>query len=68
MSAKQGIKQFKKRAVVDIVKDYNQLHDMNTFGIVCPKDLTPKHKWDALRAIILIKDKRSEHVQAVEHK
>ena len=37
MSAKQGIKQFKERAVDAIIKEYKQVHDMNTFGRVCPE-------------------------------
>ena len=51
ISAKQGIKPFKEQDVDAIAKEYKQLHDMNTFGIVCPEDLTPKQKRDALCAI-----------------
>ena len=36
---------------------------MNTFGIVCPEDLTPKQKRDALCAITLIKDKRPRKIK-----
>ena len=42
MSAKQVIKQFKERDVDAIVKEYKQLHDINTFGRVRPEDLIPK--------------------------
>ena len=42
ISEKQGIKKLKERYVAAIVKEYKQLHEMNTFGIVCPEDLTPK--------------------------
>ena len=59
ISAKQAIKRLKKWSVDAIIKEYKQLHDMNTFGISCPEDLTPKHKRGSLRAITLIKDKRS---------
>ena len=58
MSTKQGIKQFKERAIYEIVKEYKQLHYMNTFVRVCPEDLTTKQKRDALRAITLIEEKR----------
>ena len=51
MSAKQGINQFKDRALSAIVNDYKQLHGMNTFVRVCPKGLMTKQKQDALRAI-----------------
>ena len=36
---------------------------MNTFGRVCPEYLTPKRKRDALRAITLIKEKRSGKIK-----
>ena len=36
---------------------------MNTFGILCPEDLTPKQKWYALRAITLIQKKRSRKIK-----
>ena len=35
MSAKQGIKKFKERAVAAIVKDYKQLHDILTRLVQC---------------------------------
>ena len=57
MSEKQVTKQFKEREVDDIVKDYKQPHDMNAFGRVCPKYLTPKQKRGTLRAITSIKEK-----------
>ena len=63
MSEKQGIKMFKEQAVAAIVKEYKQLHNMNTFGGVCPEDLNPKQKWYALCAITLIKEKRSEKIK-----
>ena len=46
-----------------IVKEYKQLHGMNTFGRVCHEDLTPKQKQDALRAIMLIKEQRSRKLK-----
>ena len=46
-----------------IVNEYKQLHDMNKFGIVCPEDLTPKHKRGSLRAITLIKEKQSGKIK-----
>ena len=60
MSAKQGIKEFEERALADFVNKYKYLHDMSTFVRMCPEDLTPKQKRGALRAITLIKEKRSE--------
>ena len=63
MSEKKGIKQFKELAVAAIVKDYKKLHDMSTFVRVCPEDLLPKQKQDALRAITLIKEKRSRKIK-----
>ena len=65
MSTKQGIKQFKERAIDEIVKEYKQLHYMNTFGRVCPEHLIPKHKRDALHAITLIKGKRSGEIKGI---
>ena len=44
ISSKQGIKQFKERAVSDIVNYYKQLHDINTIVILCPEDLMPIQK------------------------
>ena len=58
ISEKQGIKKLKERYVAAIVKEYKQLHEMNTFGIVCPEDLTPKYKRYVLREITSIKEKR----------
>ena len=42
----------------DTVKEYKQLHDIITFGRVCPEDMTPKQKLYALCAITFIKEKR----------
>ena len=36
---------------------------MNMFGTVCPEDLIPKQKWDALLAITLIKEKRDGKIK-----
>ena len=44
MISKQGIKQFKERAVSDIVNYYKQLHDINTIVRLCPEDLMPIQK------------------------
>ena len=65
MSAKQGIKQFKQRSLTAIVKEYKQLHDMNTFVRVYPEGLIPKQKPDSLSATNLIKDKRSRRVKGI---
>ena len=46
-----------------IVKEYEQLHDVNTFGITCTEDLMPKQKRDALCAITLIKEKQSGKIK-----
>ena len=40
----KGVKQFKKQAVAAIGEDHRQLNDMNPFGRVSPKHLTPKQK------------------------
>ena len=63
ISVKQGIKQFKEHSVSDIFKEYKNIYDMNKFGIVCPEDLTTKHERDALCAITLNKEKRSETIK-----
>ena len=63
MSVKQGIKQFKERDVDAIFKENKQLHDMNTFGRVSPKELIPKQKWDALCEINFIMEKRSGKIK-----
>ena len=49
--------------MTSIFKEYKQLHDMNTFVRVCPNDLTPKQKQDALHDITLIEDKRCKKVK-----
>ena len=48
-----------------IVKEYKQLHDINTFGVLFPEDLTPKQKQDTLRAITLIQDKLSVNIKGI---
>ena len=63
ISAKQGIKQFKEKAVTDIVNDYKELHGMNIFGSVCLEDPTLKQKWDLLCEITMIKEKRSVNIK-----
>ena len=67
MSAKQGIKNFKERAVASIFKEYKQLHDINTFGRVCTEYMTPKQKKDAFRATKLIKEKRPRKIKGREY-
>ena len=66
MSSKKGIKHFKERALAAIVKDYKQQHDMNTFVIVCPQELMPKNKRDALSIITLTKEKRTVKIKEKE--
>ena len=63
ISAKQGIKNLKERYTDAIVKEYTQLHDINMFGIVCPEDMTTKHKRYALRASTLIEDKQYRKIK-----
>ena len=65
ISAKKELKRFKDQAVAAIVKQYKQLHDMNKFVIVCPEELTPKQKQDALRAITLINYKQSVKIKGI---
>ena len=58
MHASRGIMLFKERAVVALLKEYKQLHDMSVFGRVAYESLTVEEKKKALRAINLIKEKR----------
>jgi len=59
MSAGKGIKQFGKRAIAAMFKEYNQLNDLAVFGRVNPDTLTHEQKDNVLRAINLIKEKQN---------
>ena len=58
ISVKQGTKEFKEQAMAEIVKYYEQLHDMTALGRVCSDYLKTKNNGDALHEIELSKDKR----------
>ena len=58
MTADKGIKTYGKRAVDAIFKEFAQLNDLSVFGALDAKSLTREQKRTALRAIVLIKEKR----------
>lgn len=58
MTARKGIKLFGERAVAAMYKEFKQMHDLEVFGKL-DRPLTRKEKKKALRAINLIKEKRS---------
>ena len=58
MTAKKGIEVFGERAVAAMIKEYQQLHDLQVFGGVDPSEITREEKHKSLRAINLIKEKR----------
>ena len=60
MSTKQGIKRYSIRAKEILFTKFLQLCDMNTFMLVCKKDLTDEQIHEALRAISIIKEKSDE--------
>ena len=59
MSAKNGIKTYKERAVAAMLKEYKQLEDMAVFRPQDPKLLSKTQKRQALQAVNLIKEKRN---------
>ena len=59
MTAKKGIKKHGEIAVAAIYKEYTQLEYMKVMGALNPDSLTISQKKGALRAINLIKEKRS---------
>ena len=59
ITAKKGIKKHGEIAVAAIYKEYTQLEYMKVMGALNPYSLTISQKKGALRAINLIKEKRS---------
>ena len=59
MTAKKDIKKHGEIAVAAIYKEYTQLEYMKVMGALNPDSLTISQKKGALRAINLIKEKRS---------
>ena len=55
MTASQGIKVFREKAVAAMFKEYKQLDDINVLGKLDPDSLTHEQKRNALRAVNLIK-------------
>ena len=58
MSATAGIKKHGQKAVDALFKEFSQLDEKSVFAPLHAKDLTPKQRAQALRAINLIKEKR----------
>ena len=58
-TAKKGIKKHGESAVAATYKEYTQLEDKKVMGVLKPESLTRSQKKGALRAINLIKEKRS---------
>ena len=59
MTTKRGIKKIGKRAIQSLTKEFTQFVDLNVFKGVDPNKLASQQKREALRAISLIKLKRS---------
>ena len=59
MTTKKGIEKHGERAVSAMYKEYTQLEDMKVMGEINSESLTRSHKKGELRAINLIKEKRS---------
>ena len=63
MTSKKGIKKRGERAVAGMYKEYTQLKDTTVMGSLNPDRLTKTQKKGALRAINVIKEKRSVKVK-----
>ena len=63
MSTKKGFEIFGERAIVAMIKEYQQLYNLNVFGRIPDGDLTEARKRAALKAINLIKEKRDGRVK-----
>ena len=57
MSAKEGIKSFGNKALMASCNEFSQLHNTSTFYSIKTNRLTYKQKKQALRALLLIKEK-----------
>jgi hypothetical protein len=63
MTAKRGLKTFGDRAIKALIKEFSQLNDKDVFDPMYFKNLTLQQRKDALRAIALIKEKRSGKIK-----
>jgi hypothetical protein len=63
MSATKGIKIYGERALTAMFTEYEQLENLEVFQAVNPDNLTQEDKRKALRAINLIKEKRSGKIK-----
>ena len=58
MSANKGIKMFGNKALIAIMKEYQQLDDLGVFEPLMPMEVSKNKKLNALNAINLMKEKR----------
>ena len=63
MSAKEGIQQYRNRAVKTLLNEFMQLDDMDTFIGTDPKKLTRTQKKKALKALSMITEKRDKSLK-----
>ena len=63
MIDKKGINNQEERAVESMYREYTQLEYMKEMGELDPDRITISHKKGALRAIYIIKEKRSGKVK-----
>lgn len=64
MTADRAIKQVGDQAITALVKEYTQMTTMNVLEAICPDELTPEQKKQALRVVNLVKIKRDGTVRA----
>ena len=57
MSAKEGIKSFGDKVLIVLHDVFLQLHNTSTFHFIKAREIMPKQKKRALRALSLIKEK-----------
>ena len=63
MSAKKGIAKHGDLAIAALLKEFQQLEDKSVLKPIHAKDLTAEQRRQALRAINLIKEKRSGEIK-----
>ena len=63
-SARAGLKRFDDRGEKAVSKELNQLHNMQTYDPVDPKDLTKNQRMDALNSLMFLIEKRNGFVKA----
>ena len=64
LSVREGIRRFGQQAVDAVLKEYAQLHDMNTFKPMDPNKLSKQEKRKALNLIKKIKKKMCGRIKA----